>query len=147
MDAGIDSLQGWQLLSELQLQNEQPELAAESAGRGLKCLAQRHSRGYLPPPEVAAGIVLARGHSLLALERLDDAQAMFTALTGIPACTNSNTCLHQACFAYLALCCKVSKASLHSVARRNEGPGACAKLLTGMHVTQSSQCRPAPSLA
>ncbi|KAL3133073.1 hypothetical protein ABBQ38_006975 [Trebouxia sp. C0009 RCD-2024] len=83
MDASADSLPGWQLLSELQLQNEQPEAAAESAGRGLKCLAQRRSRGYLPPPEVAAGIVLARGHSLLALDRLDEAQAMFKALTDL----------------------------------------------------------------
>lgn len=83
MDAGADSLPGWQLLSELQLQNEQPEPAAESAARGLKCLAQRRGKGYLGPPEVAAGIVLARGYSLLALERLDEAQAMFNALTGI----------------------------------------------------------------
>ena len=88
MDAGADSLPGWQLLSELRLRNEQPELAAESAGRGLKCLAQRHSRGYVSHPQVAAGIVLARGHSLLALDRLDEAQAMFKALTGIPALTN-----------------------------------------------------------
>lgn len=96
MHAGADSLQGWQLLSELQLQNEQPELAAESAGRGLKCLAQRGARGYVLPPEVAAGIVLARGHSLLVLDRLHEAQAMFEALTGISTLPKSQPCLYLA---------------------------------------------------
>lgn len=82
MAANADSLQGWQLLSQLQLQNEQPDLAAKSAGKGLMCLGQKHDKGYRCHPEVAAGIVLARGHSLLALDRLDDAHTMFKALTG-----------------------------------------------------------------
>lgn len=112
MDASADSLPGWQLLSELQLQNEQPEAAAESAGRGLKCLAQRRSRGYLPPPEVAAGIVLARGHSLLALDRLDEAQAMFKALTGFPVLPRTTT----------PACIKLALPALHYPAvGRSEG--------------------------
>lgn len=84
MAAGADSLPGWQVLSQLRLQNEQPDLAAESAGKGLKCLAHRHSTGYQYHPAVAAGIVLARAHSLLAQDRLDEAQALFKALTGTP---------------------------------------------------------------
>lgn len=84
MAASADSLPGWLVLSQLHLQNEQPELAAESAGKGLKCLAQRHSKGCQYHPALAAGIVLARGHCLLALDRLNEAQAMFSALTGMP---------------------------------------------------------------
>lgn len=84
MAASADSIPGWQVLSQLRLQNEQPDLAAESAGKGLKFLAQRHSKGYQSHAAVAAGIVLARGHSLLALDRLGEAQAMFKALTGTP---------------------------------------------------------------
>lgn len=84
MAASADSLPGWLVLSQLHFQNEQPELAAESAGKGLKCLAQRHSKGYQYHPALAAGIVSARGHSLLALDRLGEAQAMFSALTGMP---------------------------------------------------------------
>ena len=84
MSAGADSLQGWQLLSQLQLQNEHADLAADSAAKGLKCLGHRHKRGYQSPPDIAAGIVLARGHSLLALGRFEDAQAMFRVLTGLP---------------------------------------------------------------
>lgn len=82
MSGSADSLQGWQLLSQLQLQNGQHDLAAESAAKGLQCLAQRRSRGYQPSPQAAAGIVLTRGHSLLALDHLDDAHAMYKALTG-----------------------------------------------------------------
>ena len=85
MAAGADSLSGWHVLSQLCLQNEQPDLAAESAGKGLKCIAQRHSKGYQYDLAVAAGIVLARGHSLVALDRLDEAHAMFQALIGMPA--------------------------------------------------------------
>ena len=83
MSGSADSLQGWQLLSELQLQNEQFDLAADSAAKGLKLLAQRRSKGYQGQPHCAAGIVLARGYSLLALERLTEAQAMFQALAGL----------------------------------------------------------------
>ena len=84
MAASADSLSGWHVLSQLRLQNEQPDLAAESAGKGLKCLAQRHSKGYQYHPAVAADIVLARGHSLLVLDRLGEAHAMFKILTGTP---------------------------------------------------------------
>lgn len=83
MNGNADSLQGWRLLSQLQLQNEQADSAAESAAKGLKCLAHRCSRGYQCRPDVAAGVVLARGQSLLALERLDDAHIVFKALIGI----------------------------------------------------------------
>lgn len=82
MRAGADSLQGWQLLCQLQLQNEQYDLAAESAAMGLKCLHQRRSRGYRSQPAVAAAIVLTRGYSLLAGGRPDEALVLFTALTG-----------------------------------------------------------------
>ncbi len=84
MKASVDSTQGWQLLSQLQLQNQQYDLAAESAAKGLKCLHQRQKRGYCSQPAVAAGIVLARAHSLLHLGLSDDAVALFKALTGIP---------------------------------------------------------------
>ena len=80
--ASADSLQGLQILSHLQLQNEQFDLAADSAAKGLKCLQRRQSRGYQNPATIAAAIVLTRGHSLLRLQRTDDALAMFKALTG-----------------------------------------------------------------
>ncbi len=82
--ANVDSIQGWQLLSQLQLQNQQYDLAAESAAKGLKCLHQRQKRGYCSQPAIAAGTALARAHSLLHLGRSDDAVALFKALTGIP---------------------------------------------------------------
>ena len=82
MKANVDSIQGWQLLSQLQLQNQQYDLAAESAAKGLKCLHQRQKRGYRSQPAIAAGIVLARAHSLLHLGLLDDAVALLQALTG-----------------------------------------------------------------
>ncbi len=84
MKANADSIQGWQLLSQLQLQNQQYDLAAESAAKGLKCLHQRQKRGYSSQPAIAAGIVLARAHSLLHLGLSDDAVALFKALTGEP---------------------------------------------------------------
>ena len=87
MTASADSLQGWQLLSQLQLQNEQFDLAADSAAKGLKCLHQRRSRGYQSLPELAAATVLVRGHSLLSLKRPDDALTLFKALTGIVLCS------------------------------------------------------------
>jgi len=82
MKASVDSIQGWQLLSQLQLQNQQYDMAAESAAKGLKCLHQRQKRGYCSQPAIAAGIVLARAHSLLHLGLSDDAVALFDALTG-----------------------------------------------------------------
>lgn len=81
MKANVDSIQGWQLLSQLQLQNQQYDLAAESAAKGLKCLHQRQKRGYRSQPAIAAGIVSARAHSLLHLGLLDDAVALFEALS------------------------------------------------------------------
>lgn len=84
MAASADSLSGWHVLSQLRLRNEQPDLAAESAGKGLKCIAQRHSKGYQYDLAVAAGIVSVRGHSLVALDRLGEAHAMFQALIGMP---------------------------------------------------------------
>ena len=83
MRASADSLQGWQLLCQLQLQNEQYDLAAESATMGLKCLHQRRSRGYRSHPAVAAAMVLTRGYSLLARDHPDEALVLFKALTGI----------------------------------------------------------------
>ena len=83
MKAGTDSLQGWQVLSHLQFQNEQFDLAADSAAQGLKLLAQRHKRGHQDPSDVAAGILLTRGQSLLALQQTDEALAVFKALTGL----------------------------------------------------------------
>ena len=83
MKGGADSVKGWQLLCKLQLQNEQYSLAADSAAQGLKCLHHKQNRGYPCSPSGAAAIVLARGHSLLALERPVEAMNMFTALTGI----------------------------------------------------------------
>lgn len=88
MKGNIDSIQGWQLLSQLQLQNQQYDLAAESAAKGLKCLHHRQKRGYCSQPGMAAGIVLARAHSLLHLGLSDDAVALFKALTGEPAPAN-----------------------------------------------------------
>jgi len=87
MKASVDSIQGWQLLSQLQLQNQQYDLAAESAAKGLKCLHQRQKRGYRSQPAIAAGIVLARARSLLHLGLSDDAVALFKALTGKPPYT------------------------------------------------------------
>ena len=82
MKANIDSIQGWQLLSKLQLQNQQYDLAAESAAKGLKFLHQRQKRGYHSHCGIAAGIVLARAYSLLHLGLSDDAMALFETLTG-----------------------------------------------------------------
>lgn len=82
MKGSADSLQGWQRLSQLQLQNQQPDQAAESAAKGLKCLRQRQNRSYRSQPDIAAAIVLARGQSLCALDCADDALVMFNALTG-----------------------------------------------------------------
>ncbi|KAL0025266.1 hypothetical protein WJX77_012112 [Trebouxia sp. C0004] len=87
MKANVDSIQGWRLLSQLQLQNQQYDLAAESAAKGLKCLHQRQKRGYRSPPAIAAGIVLARAHSLLRLGLSDDAVALFKVLTDDDSCS------------------------------------------------------------
>ena len=116
MSANADSLQGWQLLSQLQLQNGQADLAAESAGKGLQCLAQRCSRGYQPLPQTAAEMVLARGHSLLALDCLDDAHAMYNALTGWFVLTSCSLCGFTGCLlaCLLACCCVIIMCSCWS---------------------------------
>ena len=79
---GADSLQAWQLLSQLQLQNQQAELAADAAAKGIKCLHLRQSKGYKVVSALSAKLVLVRGQSLLALGTLPDALAMFKTLTG-----------------------------------------------------------------
>ena len=99
MRAGTDSLQGWQVLSHLQFQNEQFDLAADSAAQGLKLLAQRHKRGHQDPSDVAAAILLTRGHSLLSLQQTDDALAVFKALTG------SFTAQFEAIHPFCCCCC------------------------------------------
>ena len=83
MKGDADSLQGLQVLSHLQLQNEQFDLAAESAAKGLKVLQRRQSKGYYNRATTAAAIVLTRGHSLLGLRCTDDALVMFKALNGV----------------------------------------------------------------
>ena len=82
LSRSADSLSAWQLLSKLRLQNKQADLAADAAGKGIKCLHQRQSRGYQVLPDLSAKLVLARGQSLLALGSLPEALAMFRALTG-----------------------------------------------------------------
>ena len=82
LNGSADSLHAWQLLSELHLQNKQAEQASDAAGKGIKCLHQRQSKGYQVLPELSAKLVLARGRSLLTLGSLPDALAMFRALTG-----------------------------------------------------------------
>lgn len=153
MAASADSLPGWQVLSQLRLQNEQSDLAAESAGKGLKCLAQRHSKGYQSHPAVAAGIVLARGHSLLTLNRLGEAHAMFKALTGTPTLPvwqrhqrirTSNSvrdngspvrCMMAVCMLFALACIP-----LHAVACTASGNSSCQKVSAAVMAGASTEC-------
>jgi len=133
--ASVDSIQSWQLLSQLQLQNQQYDLAAESAAKGLKCLHQRQKRGYRSQPAIAAGIVLARARSLLHLG-LSDVAVAPPLTPPHPPKAGCHPCGRQSCLGPSCLSCF----SLVDVAKTQKCWSNCTWKGQGQHINGMFAC-------
>lgn len=103
-DDAIDCASGFKALSELHYENRHYQKAHDASLRGLKWLQERRDRGHESLSQVGLGLRLVLAKSLRRLNRLDEAEEQFKALTGwvsegevafCEMCGSAPTSIHQ----------------------------------------------------